>query len=72
MSDKEASLKENVLSFANLLCIKKKMLRWLLSVALLTGYVMSLLLSAVHVFSFIPSFFVSFFKKNFISSATTL
>ena len=71
MSDKEASLKENCYHL-QLCFVLKKMLRWLLPVALLTGYVMSLLLSAVHVFSFIPSFFVSFLKKLFISSATTL
>ena len=50
------------------------MLRWFLnlSIALLTGSVMSLLLSTMYVFSVIPRFFVAFLKKLFISSATTL
>ena len=73
MSDKDASLKENVLSYATLLCINK-MLGWFLnlSIALLTGSVMSLLLSTIYVLSFIPRFFVAFLKKLFISSANTL
>ena len=73
MSDKDTSLKEDVLSFATSLCISK-MLGWFLnlSIALLTGSVKSLLLSAMYVFSVIPRFFVAFLKKLFISSATTL
>ena len=73
MSDKDASLKENVLLFAALLCINK-MLGWFLnlSIALLTGSVMLLLLSTMYVFSVIPRFFVAFLKKLLISSATTL
>ena len=70
-SDKEASLKEDVLSFATLLCINK-MLGWFLSIASLTGSVMSSLLSAVYIFSFIRRFFVTFLKKLFISSATVV
>ena len=66
MSEKETSLKDNVL-FATLLCINKT-LRWFLSIALLTGSVMSLLLSTMYEFSFFPSFFVSFLKKLLISS----
>ena len=63
MSDKDASLKENVLSFATLLCINK-MLGWFwnLSIALLTGSATSLLLSTMYVFSVIPKFFVAFLK----------
>ena len=73
MSNKDASLKENMLSFATLLCINKMLGCFLnLSIALLTGSVMSLLLSAMYVFSVIPRFFVAFLKKLFISSATTL
>ena len=62
MSDKEASLKENALLFATLLCINK-MLGWFLNLpfALFTGSVMSLLLSAMYVFSFITRFLVAFF-----------
>ena len=73
MSDKDASLKENVLSFATFLCINE-MLGWFLnlSIALLTGSVISLLLSTMYVFSVIPRFFVAFLKKLYISSATTL
>ena len=73
MLDKYASLKENVLSFATFLCIKK-MLIWLLnlSIALLTGSVMSLLLSTMYVFSVIPRFFVAFLKKLFISTTSPL
>ena len=73
MSDKDASLKENVLSFATLLCINK-MLGWFLnlSIALLTVSVKSLLLSTIYVFSVIPRFFVAFLKRLFILSATTL
>ena len=50
------------------------MLGWFLnlSIALLTGSVMSLLLSTMYVFSVIPRFFIAFLKKLFISSATTL
>ena len=72
MSGKNASLKENVLSFATVLCINK-IQGWFLnlSVALLNGSVMSLLLSTMDVFSVIPRFFVAFLKKLFISSATT-
>ena len=72
MSDKDASLKENVRSFATLLCIKK-VLGWFLnlSIALLAASIMSLLLSTMYVFSVIPRFFVAFLKKLFISSATT-
>ena len=73
MSDKDASLKENMLSFATLLCINKMLGCFLnLSIALLTGSVMSLLLSAMYVFSVIRRFFVAFLKKLFISSATNL
>ena len=63
MSHKDASLKENVLSFATLVCINI-MLGWFLnlSIALLTGSVMSLLLSTMYVFSVIPKFFVAFLK----------
>ena len=73
MSDKDASLEENVLSFATLLCINK-MLGWFLNllITLLTGSAMSLLLSTMYVFSVIPRFFAAFLKKLFISSATTL
>ena len=73
MSDKYASLKENVLSFATFLCINK-MLGWFLnlSIALLTGSVMSLLLSTMYVFSVIPRFFVAFLKKLFISTTSPL
>ena len=48
ISDKEASLKKNGLLFATLLCINK-MLVWFLnlSIALLTGCIMSVLLSSV-------------------------
>ena len=72
-SGKDASLKENVLSFATFLYINK-MLRWFLnlSIALLTGSVMSLRLSTMYVFSVIPRFSVAFLEKLFISSATTL
>ena len=74
MSGKDASLKENVLSFATLHCVNK-MLGWFLnlSIALLTGSVMSLLLSTMYVlFSVIPRSFVAFLKRLFISSATSL
>ena len=62
LSDEDASLKENMLSFATWICINK-MLRWFLnlSIALLTGSVMLLQLSTIYVFSFIPRFFVGFF-----------
>ena len=43
------------------------MLGWFLNllVALLTASVMSLLLSTMYIFSFIPRFFVAFLKKLF-------
>ena len=73
VSDKDALLKENVLSFATLLGIDK-MLGWFLnlSIASLTKSGMSLLLSAIPVFSFIPRLFVPFLKTLFILPATTL
>ena len=73
MLDKDASLKENVLSFSTFLCINK-MPGWFLnlSIALLTESVMSLLLSTLYVFSAASRFFVAVLKKLFISSATTL
>ena len=54
------------------LCFVLTVLGWFLdlSIALLTGSVMSLLLSTVYVFSFIPLFFVAFFEKT-ISLAST-
>ena len=69
MSDKDALLKENVLSFATLLGIDK-MLGWFLnlSIASLTKSGMSLLLSAIPVFSFIPIWL----QTLFILPATTL
>ena len=73
MSDKDASLKEHALSFATLLGIDK-MLGWFLnlSIASLTRSVMSLLLSAISVISFILRLFVPFLKTLFILPATTL
>ena len=69
VSDKDALLKENVLSFATLLGIDK-MLGWFLnlSIASLTKSGMSLLLSAIPVFSFIPIWL----QTLFILPATTL
>ena len=50
------------------------MLGWFLnlSIALLTGSVLWLLLSAMNLFPFTPRFFVAFLKKLFILAATTL
>ena len=73
MSDKDASLKENFLSFATLLGIDKILWSFLnLEIASLTRSVISLLLSAISVFSFIPRLFVPFLKTLFILPATTL